>query len=1006
MVDSNKVDRNILYAFNQIFQHFPRLDRVWIIDRYSCYTYNWANEWTTKFYPLLKKISRTWLVEDQEYNGVGYGFPKKHPSFPNSLGLGTFPSKLYLKIPKEKSVIVTWLEQQEGTKLSGVTNSVSIWEKTYRIFPPEKKERTVEIDCDNWLLGSGVITGECQLIKGNYDLLLYSKLGETISKIETRLNIPSIQVLTACDFDYRVDYQASSGLSPSGYYSYSAQSTFDSVFNVFAHRQFSDIFVGDYKNPLFQTVPDSYHSAWIQIANNNFSKNTQFCVSLPDSVLDITCYKDFIELNKASYSRPFQKYYYDHPYWSTYRNYNISFNVGNYSVCSIGSLTSNFYREGSTSMYWASSGSAQGSRLFNTRAKKLRLYPYNSQGNRADSQIFTDYDKDYMARQPFFILGTKNGTVYEKIGTGNVSPNILNELGEPYQLTDDTRYCWYRHNNINGHSYFPEINDREPLVGEITSYTKSRFDHGDFINQQANFQEVDCFQFSSPHDNDLFESQRVVYTYHTLARKADGLLTNTGRYRHPDELWRDNGYRYNANVTTETRICTHIKYQEIDTTNLDNAPVISLIHITNRNEVLLSKSMSVTDEVCLQWYDPGWHENNISNPPPYEDYSESKEGSDTYLITLKRTLRTSPRQPKIFKEIKGEGDQKTTYQEVTTGNFKPLVDALPDDEKGITKTVFTRFTKKRNPFVIEQGTYYILSKDADGIIPPITLPSSGKVIVGFLGENNFYITLFGDSFSALNYNNKAILFWYEDDKWNYKEVITTMADSPEMKALCERVKLLSRFAGITTEPDGKPIEYPEPHHVDDIKASVVQGLKWAGFGKAKPTDPHPAGVYEVLTNRVEKNALGKTTVKQGGIVKIFNFMQWLEQFGQDIGKGMGLQESGGIQVTKGDGSGVVTYQSQLAILIDILKTQSADTKLLRETVIANARQIALLQSILAGLGVKVTDQNLGFEIEGETHYAVVATISPDSPSLMDNLGTLELGISYLVGGNLTTSEIN
>jgi hypothetical protein len=253
MVDGSKVDSNIKSAFNGLDEHFPVLGHVWVIDRFTPDNHNWCDEWTSKFYPLLKEISRTWLVENDEYNGVNYGFEQKHPSFPNTLSLGEFPSKLKIKIPKEKTVILTWLEKQDGNKVKGITNDVSIWEKSFKIFESRDKERIEEIDCSKWLMNSCVITGDSyELMNGSYDLILYSKLDETISRIELRLNIPQIQVLTGIKI------------------------TVDSYFTL------GNVGLGDgnlwqeyvkIDTPLFQVVPESYYFCSLVKANNNIWKN-------------------------------------------------------------------------------------------------------------------------------------------------------------------------------------------------------------------------------------------------------------------------------------------------------------------------------------------------------------------------------------------------------------------------------------------------------------------------------------------------------------------------------------------------------------------------------------------------------------------------------------------------------------------------------------------------------------------------------------------------------------
>lgn len=343
MVDSGKVDGNIRSAFYQFGEHFSSLGSVWVVDRYSVYDFGWADEWTIKIFPLLKELSRTWLVENGEYNGVNYGFEKRHPSFPSTFNLGTFPDKVKLKVSKGKSVSITWLQLNEGSQIKGLDNSVSIWEKQYYIVHAGTEDISLEFDSSQWLLNSCVVSEGGQLVDGNYSLVLYSNFDATLGKIKSKLNIPKIEVLTAVDFDYKADYAVSSGFSPTGYYAYDSVSLFNSFLSIWAHSQSSSVSVSAYKNPLFQVVPDSYCFAWIQLANNNFENNS-ISTGLPDSVLDILCYEDSISLNSPQYDRPFQKYYQEHGYFSTYRDYNISLDLGDFSLSTAGTVTSNYFR--------------------------------------------------------------------------------------------------------------------------------------------------------------------------------------------------------------------------------------------------------------------------------------------------------------------------------------------------------------------------------------------------------------------------------------------------------------------------------------------------------------------------------------------------------------------------------------------------------------------------------------------------------------------------------------
>ena len=452
MVESGKIDGNIRSAFYKLGEHFPSLNSVWVVGRYSVYDYDWCDQWTIKIYPLLKEISRTWLVENDEYNGVNYGFEKKHSSFVSDFRFPAFPSTVKLKVVKGKTVVVTWLEKHQGESINGLGNNVSIWEKQYRTFTASSEDISIDLDTTRWLLNSCVVSEGGQIIDSTR-LVLYSAFDSTLGKIKSKLNIPAIQVLTAVDFDYKADYVVSSSFSPTGYYAYDSISLFNSFLSVWAHSQSSYVSVSPYKNPLFQVVPDSYCFAWIQLANNNFQNNS-VSTGLPDSVLDIICYEDSVSLNSSQYNRPFQDYYQDHRYFSTYRDYNISFNLGELSLSTVGTVTSNYFREKAFSPQ-----PIKGQPTLNG----LKLYPYFPVYH-DETNLFSQYDKGYLSRQSYFAMGSLDGTIYEKIGTGWVHPNILDADGNPYQNTVYTPYCWYRHGVIQGHSYAPNITEKSSYI--------------------------------------------------------------------------------------------------------------------------------------------------------------------------------------------------------------------------------------------------------------------------------------------------------------------------------------------------------------------------------------------------------------------------------------------------------------------------------------------------------------------------------------------------------------
>ncbi len=962
------------------------------------------------------------MVENGEYNGVNYGFEKRHPSFPSTFNLGTFSDKVKLKVSKGKSVSITWLQMNEGSRIKGLDNSVSIWEKQYYIVHAGTEDISLEFDSSQWLLNSCVVSEGGQLVDGNYSLVLYSNFDAILGKIKSKLNIPKIEVLTAVDFDYKADYAVSSGFSPGGYYAYDSVSLFNSFLSIWAHSQSTSVSVFPYKNPLFQVVPDSYCFAWIQLANNNFENNS-ISKGLPDSVLDILCYEDSVSLNSPYYDRPFQKYYREHGYFSTYRDYNISFDLGDFSLSTAGTVTSNYFREKAFSPQ-----PVKGEPILNG----LRIYPFSPVYD--ETNLFSQYDKGYLSRQSYFAMGSLDGTIYEKIGTGWIHPNILDANGNPYQNTVYTPYCWYKHDVIEGHSYRPNITEKSSYISPpprnneiITSFVVSRVLPGDFTNQVTNFSVANYFSFAIPHDNDLFESQRIVYAFHTTAIKQDGTLTNTGRLRHEDSVdW----YRYNATVNVSSRVVTYIKYQEIDTTNLENEPVISLIDIVSRNEVLYDGGMSVTDDVCINWYDPGWHSNNVNTPPPYGEYKENRSGTNTYPITLKRNLRLFPRQPKILKEVNGINNQRN-YQKTSVSHIKEVIDNVPDDEDGITETIFYCFTKEVKPFVIESGYYYVLSITDDGVVPPVVLPSSGRVIIGFLTQKDFKITLFGRDFLALDSHNKAFLFYRENGYWYNNEVNTTMAESPTVKAigaalgvsqysknpvspgqdrrwnLGAMIHAIAVSQGLNFNANGEimapdnSVEYDDGQSVYNRYGTNQAGIAWndkdakgKSYGESVPFVGY---LYDVITPVIAVNQFTgePSDLDTGGMVGCPNVPAIIEAFKRDVMKTLGGDESVGV-VPSADGLGYGTYEGLASMVTESLYMDSYNSMVAMKTFINSQKGVGMLQEVLRSQGMALETKEFNLTLNGTKVTGIYPGLTDSSPSQLDFIILALIQLAHLL----------
>lgn len=171
-----------------------RTDRNW----------QWAKDWTKTTLELLKKLSLTFILTDGYLNGSAYGFdPEYTANLPNSLNLGAFPDTVSVRVPRGQRVSVTYLERAHSVPsapyCAQVVNKISCWMLRYREFSaPNSEDLVVEIDAREILFNSMVLSKGGSLNKGA-NLLLYSKLANTLETIYNSLNISACKVIKQFD---------------------------------------------------------------------------------------------------------------------------------------------------------------------------------------------------------------------------------------------------------------------------------------------------------------------------------------------------------------------------------------------------------------------------------------------------------------------------------------------------------------------------------------------------------------------------------------------------------------------------------------------------------------------------------------------------------------------------------------------------------------------------------------------------------------------------------------
>lgn len=244
---------------------FSSNKQVVLIQRYSIYNSDWADEWITKFYEWIKPLTKTWILDNGEINGKDYGFePSYKANFPSSLNLGTFPSQIMFKVPKGETAMISWLGWTYKENPVDLDNAVSVdvsdWSRYSQQFTASKdNDLEVTLDSSKWLFNSCVITGKATIFD-NSGLVLYKSLDNTLSRILGKLQLTACQVLTGITATVKTDLQVFEGCRKYPMY----------IGNFGVKDPYHGLEKITFSAPVFQYVPDSYFYATLIYANNDY----------------------------------------------------------------------------------------------------------------------------------------------------------------------------------------------------------------------------------------------------------------------------------------------------------------------------------------------------------------------------------------------------------------------------------------------------------------------------------------------------------------------------------------------------------------------------------------------------------------------------------------------------------------------------------------------------------------------------------------------------------------
>lgn len=937
LVWAEKIDSRIINLIaNKLGNHSPFVSGllpITLLDRFVPHNLPWAENWSTVFYEFLKPLSRTHILTNGELNGEAYGFdPEYKADLPGSLNLPDFPEEITLKVTKNQTVSISWLERSHSEVTHGqlcekILQPVSIWSRRGEIYSaPEKEDLEIKFDSKLWLINSCLIQGQGEL-KGvshsQKQLILYQHLKNTLDNIQGQLNISECKILT--EFNIKNKYIIS---IDSEDISKIAEIQLDNSLQLTDWTKFD--------SPTFTKVPDYYFfAAFIKegvsigkpisvFAEENLGiKNKdgdegRFYVKIwdfgnfPDTVLNA-------EINRQEVKTKTEEAF------------------GDWDVVTQNCLPS-FHD-------------------FEPIDSRIRYFEKPIKFDEIGQTKTVDF-------VPFLFNG--GAYIWEISDTRGKKGQVV-----PGDWTSDKG--WSTLTLVSG--------DLEFFNFFATSLPKrlKKFDYLWSIRYQ--------FSVFVDYIAGGFRNQFAVHNFYPpqLIKSSENIvfITLAKGYRgRPASPQRVNYFPVDLKFLVTNNLSEN--GIELNYETEQNYPTPTTYYESGTHYRSFRFKINFWDSPPTTQYSPITENNlNALNPPPKPDNNNNQQiiketipEKETISLKAGRKIIDFDFYPPYFISDIDNG--------INWDYVKPEKDKLITELKG----------------GISKG--YLFTKNAILKLPQ-NPPEGSKIGVAIATDNA--ITVVVDGLSITQKYIK-IIFTFKDYAWTQKEDLYLMVDSIRVKEIHERLKLLSDWMGIAQQPDGTIKEFPDPYHVDNLSHKAVKGLKFASFQKAQKSDPHAAMIYEVQTNRVETDKFGKSKIKQGGFVKIFNFSQFLEQFFWDVGKGLGLQESGGIQIPKGDGSGVATFQSQLEVNMETLFLLSKLSKTINGIDVNVSQGMLMQESILYALGVPTTLQLIPWEINGRTCYVQVPVVHPNAPSIIDEIYGLKMNVGFMVASHLSLKEVN
>jgi hypothetical protein len=870
------------------------------------------------------------------------------------LSIAQFPDEVILKVHKGQTVSITWIERSHDVSsapyCSQVSNRITCWHREYRIYTASKdNDLEVKLDAKSWLINSCVIQGDGLLVgisNAQKELIMYEFLDKTLENIFSQLKLTECKVLIGCD----------------------AIITSTWMFARNAHNgSYSPYYWGvtrsvEYNNPNFSVVPENYSFIYLESKDFNKGREPDFVYDYENSILSLEFSFDednfFAEYKKTSRYKevyePIKLDLYKDQAW-------LKGDIG----MTLGCIPS--YHFPPNNRDFQASGN-------NSYTLSCVLNPYR---DFRDGTFAVDWQ---MTEERL-----RNGLAYT---TNSGYPDFALAF-----LPDNT--VWRKEYFI-----YDGIADGEDIIWE-----EGRYQHWRKIGDWEEFFSVGYSEY---------EEAELIFFNGFWVLKDQNLYNNISFTRGPtgkrSRFWQDDQTTRDWYNPVANNTFTILNTQSLLELISDFDGGFSTILFTPDSDLdLFSSGKSVYVNSCLNQRRTMTNE-WLRSESNLNFYLNADQIAIERLTTAKELLVDVSLEVPILMLSTIKEEKETLLSASFSGEIENLgsfnietqavADLFPDGQMVKSVAVPLKRELRINPRDARKIIKFYDNENGYNSYAPLTENLLNKLLEPFdttknaNNEINFDIIIKGNT---LNFSYTRPFFDPDTDNGDI------MPDSKRVKDIDFRLQHLCDWMGMAQQPDGTIKTFPDPYHHDDL--TKLQGYQFAAFSKPE-NEVNPAAIYEVITNRAITDQYGNKQIKQGGFVKYFTFSQGLEQFFFDISKGLGLQESGGIQVPKGDGSGVETFESQLEINIEQLFLLSKMSKVLNGVDVNMHKSMVMQESLLSGLGVPITQQLIPWEIGDHTCYINASVVHPNSPSIMSTLMGLKVNTGFLVASNIGLKEVN